>query len=306
MFDGTVAIIPHIVLDYKTQICHFHNASTCLGIDIALEDATAHAPKTARNIVSMKSKNIASGYVLGPGKPHFFKIIVEDTIRDKRLGIPIKFVKEHGESLCSPISLKLPGGTTWKINMSREICSSTTDHIHMWLCNEEWQKFAQHYSLKHGHWLVFQYEGGSLFTVAILDALNGSEIQYPERLIISSSDEFVSEKPFFKVVVCQSHLTRSNMRVPRWFSDMYMVNGGHEEVKLNVGEQWWELTLKRCNKVAMQMNGGLSRFVKDNCLEAGDVCYFELLREDVGDDGGLCFKVTIVRREGNKKEVVHD
>ncbi|CAN0912879.1 B3 domain-containing transcription factor VRN1 [Linum grandiflorum] len=112
----------------------------------------------------MKRQRTACEDVFGPRKPHFFKVIVEDTIRDKRLALPRNFVKKHGEALCSPICFKLPGGggggATWKIDMWIETCSSTSDHSHLYLCNETWQKFAQHYSLKHGHSLVFQYEGG--------------------------------------------------------------------------------------------------------------------------------------------------
>ncbi|CAN0912883.1 hypothetical protein LINGRAPRIM_LOCUS427 [Linum grandiflorum] len=36
----------------------------------------------------MKSQRTVCEDVFGPGKPHFFKVIVKDTIRDKRLVSP--------------------------------------------------------------------------------------------------------------------------------------------------------------------------------------------------------------------------
>ncbi|XVF15654.1 hypothetical protein REPUB_Repub09cG0173200 [Reevesia pubescens] len=47
----------------------------------------------------------------------------------------------------------------------------------MWL-QKDWQKFAEHYSLGKGHFLVFRYKGNCKFHVLIVDT-SASEINYP-------------------------------------------------------------------------------------------------------------------------------
>ncbi|XP_022740304.1 B3 domain-containing protein LOC_Os12g40080-like isoform X2 [Durio zibethinus] len=105
-----------------------------------------------------------------PKTPHFFKIILEAAIRDRRLGIPRKFVRKYGNGLSSPVVLMVPGGATWHVELTK------SDGV-VWLQNG-WQEFAEHYSLKYGHLLVFRYEGNCKFQVLIFD-MSASEIEYP-------------------------------------------------------------------------------------------------------------------------------
>ncbi|XVF17774.1 hypothetical protein REPUB_Repub10bG0152500 [Reevesia pubescens] len=105
-----------------------------------------------------------------PKTPHFFKIILEDTIRDNKLEIPREFVRKYGDGLSSPVLLKVPSGDTWQV----ELTKSDGD---IWLQNG-WQEFAQHYSQKYGHLLVFKYEGNGNFQVLIFD-MSATEIEYP-------------------------------------------------------------------------------------------------------------------------------
>ncbi|CAI0440179.1 unnamed protein product [Linum tenue] len=155
-----------------------------------------------------------------PRKPHFFKVIVADTLRDKKLMLPSKFVREHGGPLSSPVSIEVPGGMTWQIQMvkARTPNSDNGGTKNVYLVNETWQEFARHHSLKHGHFLVFQYEGGSRFSVAIFNGTNGMEIEYPVVSSSSSSSEFTSVYPFFEVVVTEPHLTKCNMVTTKSFN----------------------------------------------------------------------------------------
>lgn len=106
-----------------------------------------------------------------PETPHFFKIILEENIRDRKLGIPLKFWRKYGNSLSSLISLTVPSGDTWHVQLTK------SDGDDVWLQNG-WQSFVEHYSLKHGHLLVFKYDGSCNFQVLIFD-INGTEIEYP-------------------------------------------------------------------------------------------------------------------------------
>ncbi|XP_048231539.1 B3 domain-containing transcription factor VRN1 isoform X2 [Ricinus communis] len=103
-------------------------------------------------------------------KPHFIKIILDDIIRDGKLRLPSKFVREHGNGMSSPVILEVPGGAVWKVELLE--CDGE-----VWL-EKGWRELAEHYSLEYGHFLVFKYEENSHFHVLIFDK-SGSEIEYP-------------------------------------------------------------------------------------------------------------------------------
>ncbi|OMO77155.1 hypothetical protein COLO4_25308 [Corchorus olitorius] len=103
-------------------------------------------------------------------EPHFFKVVFEDAIREGKLGIPSKFAREYGNTLSSPVFLKVPTGPLWEVELAK--CDGK-----IWLQNG-WEKFAQHYSMQHGYFLVFRLEGNSHFHVLIFDR-KASEIKYP-------------------------------------------------------------------------------------------------------------------------------
>ncbi|XP_039061283.1 B3 domain-containing protein Os03g0619600-like [Hibiscus syriacus] len=123
-----------------------------------------------------------------PKTPHFFKIVLEDTIRDKKLGIPRKFVKKYGNGLSDSVLLMVPSGDTWHVELTK------SDGV-VWLQNG-WEEFVAFYSLKNGHFLVFKYEGNDKFIVLIFD-MSASEIEYPCKSYIEDyqSGEQVCLKP---------------------------------------------------------------------------------------------------------------
>ncbi|KDP44974.1 hypothetical protein JCGZ_01474 [Jatropha curcas] len=104
-------------------------------------------------------------------KPHFFKIILEDSVRDGKLSIPKKFARKYGDNLPSSTVLEVPSGKKWSIELIK-----SDDEI--WFKNG-WQEFADFYALATGYMLVFQYDKkNSHFNVIILDK-SASEIDYP-------------------------------------------------------------------------------------------------------------------------------
>ncbi|OMO84144.1 hypothetical protein COLO4_22200 [Corchorus olitorius] len=102
--------------------------------------------------------------------PHFFKVILDDTIRERKLGIPKLFVRKYGNQLPSPVHLEVPSGQVWKVELTK--CDSK-----VWL-QKGWHQFAEHYSLESGHFVVFRYKGNARFDVVIFDR-TASEIEYP-------------------------------------------------------------------------------------------------------------------------------
>ncbi|XWS33686.1 hypothetical protein CRYUN_Cryun22dG0104200 [Craigia yunnanensis] len=116
------------------------------------------------------ASNHGRGNGYSPEPHHFFKVVLDDTIRDGKLGIPHKFARDYGNALSSPVFIKVPTGEVWEVELTK--CDGK-----IWLQNS-WQNFAEHYSLEFGHFLVFRYEGNCRFHVLIFDR-TATEIEYP-------------------------------------------------------------------------------------------------------------------------------
>ncbi|OMO62290.1 hypothetical protein COLO4_33145 [Corchorus olitorius] len=102
--------------------------------------------------------------------PHFFKVILDETIRERKLGIPKRLGRKYGNQLPSPVHLEVPSGQVWKVEL-------TKSDSKVWL-QKGWQQFAEHYSLQSGHFVVFRYKGNARFDVVIFDT-TATEIEYP-------------------------------------------------------------------------------------------------------------------------------
>ncbi|KAK9929696.1 hypothetical protein M0R45_026784 [Rubus argutus] len=113
--------------------------------------------------------------------PHFFKVILDDTCRDRKLGIPEDFVCKYGKDLSNPVCFKLPCGSEWEVGLTRY-------NGEVWL-KKGWPDFSKFYSLGYNDMLVFGYEGNSRFQVSIFDR-STIEIEYPiEHSKIEESEE---------------------------------------------------------------------------------------------------------------------
>ncbi|KAF8019540.1 hypothetical protein BT93_G0279 [Corymbia citriodora subsp. variegata] len=107
-------------------------------------------------------------------RPHFFKIVLSHMLESGKLGIPKSFLRRYGEYLSGLVLLKVAGGLTWPVKLEK----SDDDVVWLW---KGWRKFTEHYSICHGHLLVFKYEGDSVFRVIIFDK-SASEIDYPSSI----------------------------------------------------------------------------------------------------------------------------
>ncbi|CAH1451129.1 unnamed protein product [Lactuca virosa] len=101
---------------------------------------------------------------------NFIKIILSDDTHSIGIRMPKKFTEKHGKDLLERVILKVPNGDVWRVDLQK-----SGDEI--WLKNGWWE-FAEHYSLKYGHLLMFKYEGFSIFGVVIFDT-SATEIVYP-------------------------------------------------------------------------------------------------------------------------------
>ncbi|KAK8673430.1 hypothetical protein V6N13_111768 [Hibiscus sabdariffa] len=101
--------------------------------------------------------------------PHFFKVLLTDAIHHGKLKIPVKFVRKYGSGISSPVFLKVPSGALWEVELTK-----SGSEVFL---QRGWSDFVQHYSLDLEDFVVFRYEGHSLFNVIIFDQ-GGSEIEY--------------------------------------------------------------------------------------------------------------------------------
>ncbi|POO02683.1 B3 DNA binding domain containing protein, partial [Trema orientale] len=109
------------------------------------------------------------------GTPHFFTIILEETLQENKLRIPQKFVRKYGETLSNSVFVKLPCGSKWKMKL-------TEQDKKIWF-EKGWPDFAKHYALKRGSMLTFRYEGNSEFQAVIFDT-STVEIDYPSIPVV--------------------------------------------------------------------------------------------------------------------------
>ncbi|KAI6678165.1 hypothetical protein NL676_038961 [Syzygium grande] len=105
------------------------------------------------------------------GRRRFFKIILSDALESGKLGIPKSFLRRCGKDLSNSVLLKVPGGSTWTIELEKR----NNDMVSLW---KGWREFTEHYSIGHGHLIVFKYKGNSTFHVIIFNK-SASEINYP-------------------------------------------------------------------------------------------------------------------------------
>ncbi|KAJ7954542.1 B3 domain-containing protein [Quillaja saponaria] len=143
-----------------------------------------------------------------PKAIHFFKIIMAQMLLDGKLRIPKMFVIQYGKHLANPVILKLPNGAEWRVNW-------TKSDGEVWL-QDGWKEFAEHYSLGHGHLLVFRYEGTSCFRVLIFD-MSALEIEYPSngKELSDQSDDSIAVLAEFPPYSRESQKSASPCLGPR-------------------------------------------------------------------------------------------
>ncbi|MED6175471.1 hypothetical protein PIB30_078702 [Stylosanthes scabra] len=104
----------------------------------------------------------------------FFKIICHWHIRDEKIKLPTEFTKKCGLKLPNPVTLKVTDGSKKKVHW-------TKINGAIWFIGKEWKEFLEHYSVCHGHLMLFKYcVVASYFEVQIFDNTT-LEIEYPNQ-----------------------------------------------------------------------------------------------------------------------------
>ncbi|CAI0430198.1 unnamed protein product [Linum tenue] len=212
--------------------------------------------------------------------------------------VPKKYSMDHFDCVSNPVTLELPNGDAWLVELVRDDLGKR-----VWF-GKGWQQFSQHYHFQHGHFLLFELLGNSHFSVNIFDR-TAAEMKYSQftvgvpngetAKIIAKEDGAATNSvlprrrpSFTKVIVKNSRKSGvNNLNVPSRFVETYLATGSGEKgdimVKLNVGGESWAVKVVRYErKTGCWMSKGWWKFAMDNSLKAWDRCTFEL--RDAGNE----------------------
>ncbi|KAK8701820.1 hypothetical protein V6N13_020198 [Hibiscus sabdariffa] len=117
-------------------------------------------------------------------------------------------------------------------------------------------------------------------TLAIQRILNNKSLE--------SASELRSDHPFFKVVITASFLQLGYPSIPGWFCDKHVERIPEDATVLFKGKSW-PMRIITCSDRAGRLSSGWKAFALENKLRVGDVCVFEMIKQN------SVFKVSIFR-----------
>lgn len=227
--------------------------------------------------------------------PSFMKLLINDFT--KKLLIPPKFVRLHRGTLPKKCALK-PTGTQSSWPVTTKLIG---DHLYF---KKGWNAFAQHYSLQYGNMLIFRYAQDSEFYVDMFDNSGCSRdlVTTNTALMLprqekkddpeTAADQLILtlKFPSFKRTNQKSYVNGTGyLPISREFAQTYMKESTKSTSKLVFLDKVWNVKLWRGGKRIHLKDW--SNFAKENSMELGDVCVFQLM--DAKDN---TFEVTIFRK----------
>ena len=105
--------------------------------------------------------------------------------------IPESFVKKLRDELSTVATLNVPDGHVWRVGLKR------ADNK-LWF-HDGWQEFVERYAIRVGYFVVFRYEGNSVFSVYIFN-LSTSEVNYQSNALSSSEAMYRNRYKFFEEI----------------------------------------------------------------------------------------------------------
>ncbi|KAA0045855.1 putative B3 domain-containing protein [Cucumis melo var. makuwa] len=126
--------------------------------------------------------------------PHFFKVVLDDALKEQKLEIPRKFVREYGLQalLKDQVCLKVRDGKEWNVGLTK-----SNNGTRVWF-HYGWEKLVEFYSVKSGYFLVFKYENQSSSLYVVIFDRTATEIEYPvKKISLDKSKERVKMETYF-------------------------------------------------------------------------------------------------------------
>ncbi|XP_050365313.1 B3 domain-containing protein Os01g0723500-like [Argentina anserina] len=210
--------------------------------------------------------------------------------------IPSQFLKHLRKDLSSKATLSLNMRSKWSWNVK---VAKTKKDVYF---KDGWQDFLNDNSVDEGDFLVFTYEGNMHFSIAWFDSSCCERDKFPngtsekstiakrpygrQRKYNSAADSrakksvisFTSEFPFYIKAINKTYCVYS---IPTAFYREHLSAGNYTFafVKISGGNKWYKVKLVPSYQTAF-MSEGWAVFARDNHIMVGDVCAFELLKEN--------------------------
>ncbi|XP_058722012.1 B3 domain-containing protein REM8-like [Vicia villosa] len=203
---------------------------------------------------------------------HFMKAILLLPVHSKQIRIPDEFISRFGNELNNVITLTVPDGCQWNIQLNK--C-----HNNEVFLTNKWQEFSQHYSLHYGYYLDFNYQGNSNFNVVIYDTTS-LEISYPittsTTTTNTASNEYNPKNPSFR----SKSFSNQYAYISSDFASKYLKLNVPIKLQNSRGNQWQVSCRKHTvNSSAMRISAGFCKFAKENNLSEGVTYVFELIKK---------------------------
>ncbi|XP_024175643.1 B3 domain-containing transcription factor VRN1 [Rosa chinensis] len=237
--------------------------------------------------------------------PGFYKCVDYSVLQKGKLKIPQDFSEKFEVKVPHQCHLQTFSGS-WRVDLKR-ISGE-------FFFKKGWREFVVGNRLNLGEYVVFHYFGHAKFDVeiyghnrcskksdrlhdvTIVDSDSDCEPQNTE-ISLESEIECASElgrrthfsrrgrasnratisrsgNPCFSVQMCQTHVTKGPLLTPRSFMrNIYKP----KKVELQVGNMSWDVNWIHLYQSSSRFSGGWLQFVKQNGLQEGDICDFELI-----------------------------
>lgn len=236
----------------------------------------------------------------------FFKLILHQTLDQKRLRVPETFAKVFTHGLPTFATLTIPTGLSWNV-----ILDKIENRLYF---TERWADFMQQNDIKYGYFLEFEYVGNKKFNVNILD-LSCCEINYPREYdrhtkqkvpqnrehdakvkeeIEEEEDEEEedirrggtilennnSTSPFFTITVRRYSISANcYLHLPKSFTNEHMKRNSYKAVKLLAGDHGreWHVECYFCGGDVRLIGSGWKTFMLENKWKEGEKYTFVLV-----------------------------
>lgn len=114
-----------------------------------------------------------------------------------------------------------------------------------------------------------------------------SNVTAEKDIAPDSSRKCESEYPQFKIGVLPVYISHGSLNIPMPFAEKYL-KVGRTEIALRVLSKSWPVTLTTYANGCCKISSGWLAFVRDNYIQEGDICLFELI-----DTSDYTFRVSI-------------
>ncbi|WZZ82728.1 hypothetical protein YC2023_103300 [Brassica napus] len=288
------------------------------------EFALAHDLRVGDIVIFRQEKDMAFHITLfGPScceiqygsclkKKNKLKLSEPSSLRDNRLTLPKRFVRENGlETRCGEIVLMNEKGRSWNLNLARKDSCGTMSITGGWksFCNASGLRAGSLFTfklIKRGDTLVLLKSPSSIKS-AEEDCLEAYEIE-PDREEASNQDEkprllwkastsspsqkkprslwkastsSPSQNLFLTLTLKTSDVKNSRLFIPVNFTRLHGINKETEMAMLDKNGVKWSTSLRSETSGGdrIRLVGGWKEFFKANCVEIGESIIVKLIWE---------------------------